>query len=628
MAARILALVLSVTALAGITYAGENLILISVDTLRADHLACYGYRANSTPNFDRLARESILFERAFSEYPLTLPAHSTMLTGLYPFDHGVVENVGFRLDDSRRTLAEMLKANGYVTAGVAGSYVMGAEFGVAQGFDYYDDRFAVSIESVVPATSIERPAAEVTRLALDWLKTNRAGKFFLFLHYYDPHMPRPLGYDAEVTQVDKSLGTLLDYLDAGGLLADTHLILTSDHGEGLGEHGEEGHGFFIYDATVHVPLLVRFAGGARSGRVAAPVSLVDVVPTALELLGIPPPDGIQGKSLMPLVEGKPSGRESVFAETRIPELHFGWSALRSIRDQRYKYVDAPEPELYDLAEDPAEKKNLHDSNSPLSRKYQGLLESFLGRLPESGSRPVARQRADAETLERLAALGYVAPGGSRQDSGIDPKQRIAAFEAYHAILNLLAEGRVDSTILGQLDRLQVEAPEMRGVDYLRAWAWEVLGEAGQAVSAYQSALRGDPADYQARGRYARLLLRQKDYRRAEDQFLVLLRQMPDDYKSRNNLAGLYHMTGRTAEAIAEMEKIVSQRPSYAAAWQNLGQLYLLTRDYRKAENAFRRLVALTPGNPAGHLLLAQALAGQGRQEEAAKEAAGGGGNPY
>ena len=234
----------------------ENILLISVDTLRADRLSCYGYKGNRTPNIDRWAAGGVIFQRAYTEFPLTLPAHSTILTGTYSLFHGVRENEGFVLNDRHLTLAELLRDNDYSTAAFIGAYVLASEFGISQGFDVFDEEFSAPIESVPVATSLQRPAEEVTGRFLTWLEKSQQ-PFFAFVHYFDPHIPRPNGYDWEVSQVDRSIGKIDDYLKNKGLLEKTHIILLSDHGESLGEHGEAGHGFFIYDSTLHVPLIIR-----------------------------------------------------------------------------------------------------------------------------------------------------------------------------------------------------------------------------------------------------------------------------------------------------------------------------------------------------------------------------------
>ncbi|NWG14835.1 MAG: sulfatase, partial [Acidobacteria bacterium] len=264
-----------------------NVILVSIDTLRADRLSCYGYQGNKTPNIDRWAREGIRFERAYTEYPLTLPAHATLFTGAYPLAHGVLENVGFSLDSRLATLAEVFKRNGYSTGAFIGSYVLSSRFGIARGFDTYDEEFPVSAEDVVSATALERPAQEVATRFLKWLEGRRGGDFFAFVHFYDPHMPRPNGYDWEVSQVDRGIGLIDQYLRRNDLLSNTHIFLVSDHGESLGEHSESGHGLSLYDSTLHVPLVIRPVAGVAPGRrvISQTVSLADVMPTIMQIAG-------------------------------------------------------------------------------------------------------------------------------------------------------------------------------------------------------------------------------------------------------------------------------------------------------------------------------------------------------
>lgn len=600
--------------------APQNVILISVDTLRADRLGCYGYLANKTPNIDRWASEGILFRKAFSEYPLTLPAHSTLLTGTSPLHHGVRENLGFNLGEEHLTLAEILKGEGFATAGFVGSYVLAREFGLAQGFDYYDDNFDTQVEDMVSATAIQRSAEEVTSRLVAWLTRHQGLKFFAFVHYFDPHTPRPRGYDSEVSEVDRSIGKLHEFLKENRLLEKTLVVFTADHGESLGEHGESGHGFFIYDSSLHIPLIIRGAG--EVGNLIptdVPVSLADVVPTILARLGLEVPAEVQGLNLLAPHAHATASTRSIYAETSVPQIHFGWSRLRSIRDERYKYIAAPDPELYDLRSDPLEHFNLALAQPRLEDQYRTRLREFLRGYAE----PLNEERAEdvqAETARRLAALGYVRPSSrAKSQSNIDPKKRIAAFERYHQALNQLAEGRASRQTLKTLDYLQKEAPEMRGTAFLRAWVHETLGETDKAIENFRIALSQDRQNHPARARYAQLLIRQGELAAAEEELSVILELAPDDYKSRNNLAGLYHLTGRSELAVKELIRITDERPSYSAAWQNLGRVQLDLHAFPAAERSFRRLIELKPGNAAAYILLSRSLRGQGRIEEAARE---------
>ncbi len=602
----------------------RNLILISVDTLRADRLSCYGYQNNPTPHFDRWASEGFLFEQAFSEYPLTLPAHATMLTGQLPSRHGVRENAGFRLDDDQMTLAEILRARKYRTAAFIGSYVLAAEFGVSQGFETFDETFATSIDNAGASTELQRPAPEVTARFLQWLGNNQDQTFFAFIHFYDPHMPRPEGYDKEVSLVDESLGEIDAFLRDRDLLEKTDVILTSDHGEGLGDHGEAGHGFFVYDSTLHVPLIIRPAGshGKRGVRIAQQVSLVDLMPTILGRLRVEAPPSVQGRNLHPLLTNKQVHEAALYSESYVPQLHFGWSPLKSIRLGRYKYIEAPKPELYDLVEDAGEVTNVQSVRPGIAREYRDKLNDLITR-KQAGDKPVSPAPTDPDTLRKLLTLGYLNTGSAkpRAKAGplIDPKDRIAAFEQYHEILNQLSNAGVYPSIFEDLRELRAAAPEIQGIAYLEAWAFELVGNHETAREKYQLAVEEQPDHPMARARYAALLIKLRQLDEAERQLKVLLRRFPSDYRSRNNLAGIYRMTGRKDQAVREVREVTRMRPDYAAGWRNLGRLLAEEGNWRGAEEAFLRLVQVEPQNGAARLDLAHSLRAQGRQEEAARQ---------
>jgi arylsulfatase A-like enzyme/Flp pilus assembly protein TadD len=601
-----------------------NLILISVDTLRADRLGCYGYSRNNTPHFDRWAAEGFLFTHAFSEYPLTLPSHVTMLTGQLPLHHGVRENAGYELEEDETTLAEVLKGSGYRTAAFIGAYVLASEFGVSQGFDTFDQAFATSIETVGASAELQRPAPAVTSPLLRWLADNKDRPFFAFVHFFDVHLPRPGGYDAAVSRVDESLGEIDAFLRRSGLLETTAIILTADHGESLGDHNEAGHGFFVYDSSLHVPFILRPPGsrGKRGVRIDDAISLADVTPTILDTLGAEVPASVEGRSLRPLLRGDRLPEPELYAECFVPQLHFRWSPLRSLRFREYKYIEAPRPELYDVAKDPRELRNLCAERPALAEEYRRKLASFVDRHAGPG-RAQRSQPADPDTLRKLMALGYVSAGSAaaRPDlaAPVDPKDRIAVFEKYHEILNLLANNRPYPAMLQDLEGLSAEAPELRGVAYLRAWALELAGRLEPARESYRLAVQEQPDNTMARARYASLLLKLHEVDEAERQFKEVLKSAPGDYRTRNNLAGLYRMTGRRELAVREVRTVTEMRPNYATAWLNLGRLQAEAGQWREAEAAFLRVVQIDPMNAAGHQGLAYALRALGRPEEAARE---------
>jgi arylsulfatase A-like enzyme/Flp pilus assembly protein TadD len=610
--------------LLGSVHAADNVLLISVDTLRADRLSCYGYKHNKTPEIGRWAAEGIRFERAYSEYPLTLPAHSTLLTGTYPFRHGVRENVGFSLGDGQLTLAEVLKAHGYATAGFIGSYVLAADFGISQGFDTYDEKFGHTREKVISATSLRRSAERVTDSLLAWLDSHRSVQFFAFVHFYDPHAPCPNGYDAEVSRVDRCIGRIDAYLRKWNLIDKTHIVLVSDHGESLGEHGESGHGFFLYDATLHIPMIVRPASKFAPALKQVPqaISLVDVMPTILQLEGIAVPASVQGRSLVRMMLGKESGDTGTYSETYVPQLQFGWSPLRCFRLGRYKLIDAPRPELYDLAADPAERVNLFAKSQALAGQYREQMAEFVAKHQAPGGlRPASGPVLEAS--EKLAALGYVRLSNNRTTDnfgeGVDPKDRIDVFESYHRILNEIASRSLTSETVDRIQEIRRSAPEVHGLLFLEAQAFEALGRLQDAYEKYSSGLDREPQNNIARANGASLLIRLGRIGEAEEEFKKVLANDPADYRSRNNLAGIYGMKGNLDAALGELKKAVATRPSYAAGWHNLGHVYILMRNWTAAESALRKAIILDSEDAGAHVLLAQALRAVGKIAEADRQ---------
>lgn len=599
----------------------QNILLVSVDTLRADRLSCYGYRRNSTPAIDRWAREGIRFEHAYSEYPLTLPAHSTLLTGTLPIRHGVRENVGFVLAGRELTLAELLAGNGYATGAFIGSFVLASRFGISQGFGTFDEEFGVPFEKAVSATALRRPAEAVAGRYLAWAERHRADKTFAFVHFYDPHAPCPEGYDAEVSRVDRAIGRIHSALQRWNLLDKTLVVLLSDHGESLGEHGESGHGFFLYDSTLRVPLILRFAAGFRAARklVPEPVSLVDVMPTILGIAGIGSPAHLQGKNLVPFMNAKPAAERGLYAETWVPQLQFGWSPLRSIRLGRHTFIDAPRPELYDVVGDPDQKLNLFRRDEALSKRYAALLTDFVaGNQPRTAG--TAETGATREVREKLAALGYVRPGGASRRAGfgrgVDPKDRIAVYENYHETLNDITAGRITQNVFSRIASIRNQAPELTGVPFLEAQALEGIGRLQEAGAAYRRGLEAEPGNNVARAGLAGLLMRLGKTEDAEREFRRVLAGDPGDYRSRNNLAGVYATKGFTDLAVTELKKALATEPSYAAGWQNLGRLYTLKGSWPEAEAALRKAVSLYESDARAHLLLAQVLRRVGKTAEA------------
>jgi len=393
----------------------KNVVLISMDTTRADNLSCYGVYKNATPRIDELASQGILFKNTYSPIPLTLPAHSTMLTGMFPPRHGVHDNSSYKLNEKYETLAELLKAKGFTTAAFISAFIIDAQFGLDQGFDLYDDKFEQELEN---SAISQRRGGETTEHALKWLNENKDDPFFMFVHYYDPHMPydppEPYKtmithpYFAEIAYTDHCIGLVIDELKKLGLYDSTLIIVTGDHGEMLGEHDEQTHGYFIYNGNIKVPLIFKIPGKTDSAMIEGAVGIVDITPTICSLLGIDSPEMVQGKDLSTYFGDDSSGKPSerfLFSECMTPTKYGGNSLLGVITD-KFKYIQTTRPELYDLVNDPKESKDLIAQMPQQARILQDKLKQILEESVVDNTD--SHLELDTEAREKLETLGYVA----------------------------------------------------------------------------------------------------------------------------------------------------------------------------------------------------------------------------
>jgi len=539
-----------------------SILLITVDTLRPDALGWVLAGANDTPALDALAREGFALPAVVSPVPLTLPAHTSLLTGTLPRRHGVRDN-GQVLGPSPSTLAEHLRAQGYATAAFVSGYPLRALFGLDRGFDRYDDTLPVG-----PEGWRERPAPDTTAAALAWLHA-APRPFFLWVHYYEPHdpydpprafwRPGPRGaYDGEVGYVDHAVGLLragIPEADRGRLLT----VFAADHGESLGEHGEQAHGFFVYDTTVVVPAVFHFPGRVAAARSPHPARLVDVMPTILELAGLPAVGGTDGLSLAPLLSGRRMPAEPAYVETRQPWFTYGWSPLAAVRSGGWKYVAAPRPELYDLAQDPGETRNRAAENATRAAEMAGLLARFE-QLPAAA----AARSGDPQVLESLRALGYVggAPSSGEPPAGLaDPKDRLA-----------------------ERDRL------MRGEGLLRG------GDLEGALRQFTAVLETDPKNRFATLRSGVALLKKGDARAAAVRLRAAVELDPDQPEARYALADALTRAGDHAAAVPQWMETVRLQPRRAAAWANLGTVLGLMGRLDDAARAYAVAARLEPGN--------------------------------
>ncbi len=477
------------------------IILISIDTLRADHLPAYGYAGVRTPAIDALAHDGIVFDHAYSHVPLTLPAHTALLSGRLPFDTGVRDNVGFTITPKVRLLQQMLHDRGYATGGVVSAYVLRRETGIARGFDFFDGEMPPSSPEETIG-QIQRDGGESETIAEHWLENVGTSRVFLFLHLYEPHKPydpparyaQYAPYDGEIAYADEIVGRIVKYLKTHQLYDRSTIVLLSDHGEGLGDHGEREHGLFLYDEAIHVPLIIKAAGNEHGGRhVADVVSHVDIVPTILDLVKAPIPDNLRGRSLTPLVDQTGQlPEQAVYSESLYGRYHFGWSELTALTDGRYRYIKAPREELYDLERDPREQHNLAGDRSQARQALRSALDRLM-----SGTKIDAPAPVSADAQERLAALGYVGSQSEQSatpgDELPDPKDKLDVLERYRSAVDLATERKWPQAIL-LLQQILKDDPGMSDVWGQLATLAVRAGRFEQAVDAYKHAIELQPSE--------------------------------------------------------------------------------------------------------------------------------------
>lgn len=477
------------------SHPGAPIVLVSIDTLRADRLPAYGYGGVATPAIDRLAAEGIVFENAYTHVPLTLPAHASVFTGRLPPDTGVRSNIGYRLEPDRHpTLPRLLADRGYATGAAVSAYVLRADTGIGSLFDFYDDSLEVWEAATLGA--LQRSGRETVRAALGWVDRVRERPFFLFLHLFEPHSPYepepPFRryadpYDGEIATVDAILGDFFAELEKRGLYDDALVVLFADHGEGLGDHGEQEHGVLLYREALHVPLVVKLPGGAGGGRrVAAPAALVDLLPTLVAAAGGNVPEGLPGTSLLALGEGDAAPERSIYSETLYPRLHLGWSELRSLVDGRHHYIEGPVPEIYDVVADPRETRDLRRERRREARE----LADRLAAIPLALSTPAA---GDPEEMARLTALGYVsAPAAEGDGPRRNPRDHVAVLARVQETFELNRQGRyVESVELCR--EILREYPDLVDVYNQLAGNLRRLGRFAEARDAYHEAIRRSPS---------------------------------------------------------------------------------------------------------------------------------------
>jgi arylsulfatase A-like enzyme/Flp pilus assembly protein TadD len=611
-----------------------NVVVITIDTLRADHLGCYGYKQIHTPNIDALAADGVRFERAYTPVPVTLPAHTVIFTGTYPTLSGMHDFSGNKLNPSQPTLASVLKQHGYTTGAVIGSAVLDSRFGLNQGFDFYYDHFDFNRLQESNLEEMERPGNAVADVALDWLGKNHSKKFFLWMHLYDPHYPyRPPApyseqykdrpYDGEIAFADAQVGRLIAFLKANGLYRNTILVLSGDHGESLGEHGEQTHGFFIYNATLHVPVIIRLPGTSAASVVSEMVSLADLTPTVLQALKFEVPSQVQGHNLLPLmVPKKPEEPRNLYAETFLPRLHFNWSELRSVETEKYQFIDAPKPELYDLSNDPGETHNLYAEKKAVSEELHARLAGLISQYT-AGQELAQKTGLDPALMERLKSLGYAGFSGGGNptitDRSLpDPKDRIQTYELISDAIADSQHGRYESSTEKLTAALKTE-PDSVPVHYLLGLDYYRLGEFPHAVTELQRVLQLSPDYSLAVFNLGLAYARTGDIDQAIQTLKHALELDGTNFSAAYNLGAAYTQKKMVSEAIAAFRQTITINPQYGPGHRALGELLLYRGDVDEALAELRRAADLDPQDPGVHAALAKALSAKGLNAEADQE---------
>jgi choline-sulfatase len=573
-----------------------NVLLITIDTLRADHVGCYGAKNIETPTLDAIARDGIVFDRAISQVPLTWPSHAAILTGTYPFQNGVRDFTGHPLSPQFRTIAQAFKQAGYATGAVISSFVLDRSWGLARGFDYYDDAFSATAFQQRDLALVDRKAQESVDHALNWLEKTPKRPFFLWLHLYDPHSPydppepyRTLYkdhlYDGEIAYADHELGRLIASLKHRGAYENSVIAFVSDHGESLGDHGEQEHGFFIYNSTIHVPLIIKPPAPRRfqQDHIVQPVEITAISPTLLELAGVK--DAIKEQFQTSSLLMTEDTEQAAYSETLYPFSSFGWSPLHSLQTKQYHFIDAPEPELYDIVQDPREKHNLVEQQPAVV----AVLKSKMRQRVEHN--PFQQRTSNTNSLnpassEKLRALGYVvyeAPvsDGTTSHNLADPKNKLMEFNAILRAQDAFHAGDYGTaeTLLADVQARDPEMyllPFMKGEAALRQEKWDEAG------TEFRNCLKLNPNFDQAMTGLARALAKSGNSAEAKTWLQRAIKQNPQDFRAWYELARIEGDSADKNSAIADYKKVLAIQPSFSLAHRDLGMLYFGLKNYSQA----------------------------------------------
>lgn len=603
-----------------------NVVIVTFDTTRADHIQCYGNDRVKTPHLNALAKDGVLFERAYAPIPITLPSHSSIMTGKVPFVHGVRDNGVFVLGEEQRTLAEILTNQGYATGAAVGSFPLIARFGLDQGFGFYDDQMNVGttdpfgFEKVKKSALFfdERKAARVNEALLPWLEEVDDQPFFAWFHYFDPHHPHepPPPYNqlypdnlylGEIAYSDEQLGQIVAALKNKGVYDNTIFVFTSDHGEGLGEHNESTHSLLCYNGTLHVPLIIKMPGGANDRKIAQRVGTVDIFPTLLDILNLQIPNGIQGRSLKTLLEageGTPQlDAVPQYAETLSPRISHGWGELRVMFDGDHKYIHGPRSELYDIIQDPKELDDLIAKEPEVAARLNVLLQQYLDQ--HAVANLDASVVIDQETADRLVALGYIQSAGSKvgvieerlREDGIPPQDRSGDNSAYSVAKNRLYQGK-PTEALGFINDLLRSSPENPHYLALRLKAEHSLGQFDNAMATIELLLKldnGYPPPKELLKSLGVIHLRNNDLTKALD-VLKKAQDLKQDASGQYLLSQLHGKMGNPEASFLALTRALELEASYLPAQLAMATYYATNGERPSAEKLFQKLVTDHPYN--------------------------------
>jgi len=577
---------------------GGNVLLVTIDTLRRDRIGAYGAARGLTPTLDRLSASGVRYSQALSHAPMTLPAHASILTGRTPRTHGIHINGSARLDDGIPTLATVLKGAGYRTGAFVGAFVLDARFGLGRGFDEYDDRYPHETDTTFKVT--DRRAAEVVKAAGDWILQAKAGSpWFAWVHLFDPHAPYDApaeyragrsAYDAEIAYTDAMLGRLLDRLAAAHALDRTIVVLTADHGESLGDHGETTHGLFAYGSTLAVPLILSGASVGR-GVVDAPVAHADILPTLLDLVAAAPPPDLDGRSVATLT----AGDRPLYFEALEANLTRGWAPLTGVVAGDWKYIELPLPELYNLRDDPGEAHNLVERETA----RRDVMRRALAQVEAARPGAAVPAAVDEDAAARLRSLGYTAAAGApvrqQYSAADDPKRLVALNEEFNTALEAFNSGRTDEALSRFLALLR-ERPDFLTARTSAATVLMATTRPKEAVALLRAAPGPQASAPEILAKLGAAMQRTGDLRGAAAAFersRAAGNQNPEIF---NDLGVAYAQLGKVDEARAMFQELLQRDPNAAGTWTNLGLAELSAHRPEAAADAFRYAVSVDPSN--------------------------------